>query len=116
MIQTLGHKYKRATGWLGNKVRDVRRQGAKVVNHPATKLGLAVAGATAGAVAKHKLDKVKETRTERVIRGRVEAEAATEKHKKAMVAMDPTGSKQKGLDEFVASKPFEAAFDFDAPF
>lgn len=48
MITKLGHKYKLAQGWLGNKVRDIRIQGSKILNSPVVKVGLAVgAGALA---------------------------------------------------------------------
>ena len=101
MIQSLGHKYKKAHGWIGNKVKDV---------------SAVVGAAIVGAVANKKINNAKESRNERVVRNRVEAEQSTVKHNAAMKSMDPTGSKQQGLDDFVASKPFESAFNFDEPF
>lgn len=116
MLTKLGHKYKQAHGWVGNKVKDVRRQGAKIVNNPGVRAAAVVGAAVVGAVANNKINNAKESRNERVVRNRVEAERSTVRHNAAMKSMDPTGSKQKGLDTFVASKPFESAFNFDEPF
>ena len=116
MLTKLGHKYKQAHGWIGNKLHDVRRQGTKIVNNPVVQAAAVVGTAVVGAVAKNKLDNVKQTRTERNRGLKIMAEHRDTEHKREMKRMDPTGSKQMGLDTFVASKPFESAFNFDEPF
>tara|TARA_R110000803_G_scaffold60769_1_gene120218 strand:+ start:191 stop:502 length:312 start_codon:yes stop_codon:yes gene_type:complete len=49
MIQRVGNKYKGAQGWLGNKVKNVMRQGQKVMNKPIVKGALMIGAAVGGA-------------------------------------------------------------------
>ena len=116
MITKFGHKYKQAHGWIGNKVKDVRRQGSKIVNNPVVQAVGAVTLAVAGAVAKKKVDNVKESRNERNRGERIMAQHRDTEHKRQMERIDPGGAAKKRLDAFVESKPFESAFNFDEPF
>ena len=116
MIQSLGHKYKKAHGWIGNKVKDVRRQGAKIVNNPGVRAAAVVGAAVVGAVANKKINTAKESRNERNRGERIMAAHRDTEHKRQMERIDPGGAAKKRLDAFVETKPFESAFNFDEPF
>ena len=115
MIQSLGHKYKLGER-LGNKIRTIHRQGAKIVNNPIVR-GVALTGAVvAGVVANKKIGEVKESRNERTRGERIMAVHRDTEHKREMERIDPGGVAKKRLDAFVETKPFESAFNFDEPF
>lgn len=116
MFTTFGKKRQTAQGWLGNKLKSAQVQGSKFLKHPVTKTVATIGLTVAGAVAKKKLDNVKESREERNKGERIMAQHRDTEHKFQMDKIDPGGLAKKRLDEFVATKPFEDAFDFDAPF
>ena len=68
MLTKLGHKYKQSVGWLGNKIKGIKRQGSKVINHPFTKGAVALGGlAIAGSQALKQKEKITRFETERNI-------------------------------------------------
>tara|TARA_R110002126_G_scaffold84898_3_gene206015 strand:+ start:4395 stop:4730 length:336 start_codon:yes stop_codon:yes gene_type:complete len=109
LFHKLGHKSKDVGNRLGHKIKRGVHHTGKFIK-PAIVLGTA-------ALALHQATKpARETRTARNQGERIMAAHRDTEHKFQMERIDPGGVAKKRLDEFVATKPFEAAFDFDAPF
>jgi hypothetical protein len=101
---------------LGQAVTTGRQRLGKAVNHPAIKVAATVGVAVAGTIAKVKLDEANMSRKQRHNQDRIMQKHRLEEHQHQMSTLDPRGQKQKALDQFVATKPFEDAFNFDEPF